>query len=74
MKADVQRLMTGEAWLEFRDRLKAGAEVIPSQDVPGSALDRAEGYRNLAPAAPRWLTERKRSLNKIISGITRRLE
>lgn len=47
LEADAQRLMTGQAWLEFCDRLKAAGEVILRKDAPASRLDRAEGYRYL---------------------------
>jgi len=46
-EADAQRLMTGQAWHEFCDYLKAAGETVLRQDVPGSRLDRAEGYRQL---------------------------
>jgi hypothetical protein len=42
-----EHLMSGRAWEEFCDRIKAlGSEVL-RDDVPGSPLDRAEGYRHL---------------------------
>ncbi|MCE2391006.1 MAG: DUF1214 domain-containing protein [Proteobacteria bacterium] len=41
------KLMSGAAWEEFCDRLKAlGSEVL-RPDVPGGELERAEGYRHL---------------------------
>jgi hypothetical protein len=42
-----EKLMTGRAWEEFCDRLKAAGQVILQNDVPSSELDRAEGFRYL---------------------------
>ncbi|MCE2390557.1 MAG: hypothetical protein J4G09_03660 [Proteobacteria bacterium] len=42
-----ERLMSGAAWEDFCERLKAlGSEVL-RDDVPDNPLDRAEGYRHL---------------------------
>jgi len=46
-EANTQSLMTGQAWHEFCDRLKAAGETVLRVDVPSSRLDRAEGYRQL---------------------------
>jgi hypothetical protein len=48
MAHDEQRLMSGEAWRDFCDRLKATGDAIVSEGFPTSPFDRAEGYR--------WLT------------------
>jgi hypothetical protein len=41
------RLMTGASWEAFCERLKEVGKEILREDVPGSPLDRAEGYRYL---------------------------
>ncbi|NQZ99412.1 MAG: DUF1214 domain-containing protein [Myxococcales bacterium] len=43
-----EALMSGEAWAQFCDRMKRVGETILSDDFPGSAQDRAEGFRHLA--------------------------
>ena len=48
MASDEERLLTGEAWRDFCDRLKATGDAIIGEGFPTSAFDRAEGYR--------WLT------------------
>ncbi len=48
MTSDEQRLMTGEAWRDFCDRLKATGDAIIGDGFPTSPFDRAEGFR--------WLT------------------
>lgn len=42
-----ERLMSGEAWAEFCDRMKAAGERILGDEFPGSPRERAEGYRYL---------------------------
>ncbi|MFP6663928.1 MAG: hypothetical protein VCC00_07005 [Deltaproteobacteria bacterium] len=41
------RVLSGEAWEQFCDRLKAAGKMITSDGVPDTELDRAEGYRYL---------------------------
>jgi hypothetical protein len=41
-------LVSGEAWRDFCDRLKAAGEAILADGFPDSPFDRAEGFR--------WLT------------------
>jgi hypothetical protein len=48
MQSEEDRLMTGEAWRDFCDRLKAAGEAILEDGFPDSPSDRAEGFR--------WLT------------------
>ena len=47
-EVDHQRLMSGEAWAEFCDRLKAAGQHVLSDTAPATPLDRAEGFRYLA--------------------------
>ena len=42
-----QKLVTGEAWREFCDRLKAAGDRLLGDDFPSRGADRAEGYRHL---------------------------
>lgn len=51
------QLMTGQAWEDFCEQLKAAGKVILRDDVPGSELDRAEGYRYLAQQLRRSIDE-----------------
>ena len=44
---DAAKLMSGEAWRGFCDRLKAVGDTILGDDFPGEPVDRAEGYRFL---------------------------
>jgi hypothetical protein len=48
MTSDEQRLLSGEAWREFCDRLKDAGESILQEGFPSEPGDRAEGFR--------WLT------------------
>jgi len=48
MASDEERLMSGDAWRDWCDRLKAAGESILSEDFPKTPGDRAEGFR--------WLT------------------
>jgi hypothetical protein len=41
------RVMTGETWEDFCDRLKDAGQVILRPDAPATELDRAEGWRYL---------------------------
>jgi len=43
-----QKLMSGQAWAEFCDRMKALGQEISSDKYPGDPLARAEGVRHLA--------------------------
>ena len=45
--SDEQRLVSGEAWREFCDRLKASGDRLLGEEFPGDAAGRAEGYRHL---------------------------
>ena len=42
-----ERLMSGAAWEDFCDRLKAMGREVLRDDVPGTPLARAEGFRHL---------------------------
>jgi len=46
-EVDAKRLMSGEAWDEFCDRLKAAGRHILDDEAPDTPLDRAEGFRYL---------------------------
>ena len=43
-----ESVMTGAAWAEFCDRMKAVGQDLLSEEFPGSEQERAEGYRHLA--------------------------
>jgi hypothetical protein len=47
MDEDADRLLTGEAWREWCDRLKAAGDRILEPDFPGDERARTEGYRAL---------------------------
>ncbi len=51
MSDDADRLMSGEAWHDFCDRLKATGDAIMGEGFPKSPFDRAEGFRWLARLA-----------------------
>ncbi|MBY0510639.1 MAG: DUF1214 domain-containing protein [Rhodospirillaceae bacterium] len=42
------RVLSGKAWEEFCDKLKAAGEVILRPESPATELDRAEGWRYLS--------------------------
>jgi hypothetical protein len=48
---DRERLLSGRAWAELCDRLKAAGEIVLAPGAPDTDLDRAEGYRYLATLA-----------------------
>ena len=43
-----QRVLSGKAWEEFCDKLKAAGEVVLRPESPATELDRAEGWRYLS--------------------------
>jgi hypothetical protein len=45
---DAERLLTGQAWRDWCDRLRALGDRILGDDYPGDARDRAEGVRAMA--------------------------
>jgi hypothetical protein len=47
MDEDADRLLTGEAWREWCDRLKAAGDRILESDFPDDERTRTEGYRAL---------------------------
>jgi hypothetical protein len=47
MDKDSERLLTGEAWREWCERLKAAGDRILESDFPGDERTRTEGYRAL---------------------------
>lgn len=47
MDKDADRLLTGEAWREWCDRLKAVGDAILESDFPSDERTRTEGYRAL---------------------------
>jgi hypothetical protein len=47
MNEDAERLLTGEAWREWCDRLKAAGDRILESDFPSDERSRTEGYRAL---------------------------
>jgi hypothetical protein len=54
------RLVSGDAWRDFCDRLKAVGERILADDFPASGVDRAEGFRHLTRLsvyALQWFVE-----------------
>ncbi len=48
MADDAERLMSGQAWDDFCERLKKTGRRILEPDFPGSPRERAEGFRHLA--------------------------
>jgi hypothetical protein len=66
---DTERLLTGQAWDDFCDKLKEAGKHILTDAAPATPRDRAEGFRHLAnvaqagirhtfnmdPSFPRWL-------------------
>lgn len=48
---DRERLLSGRAWAEFCDRLKAAGEIVLAPGAPDTDTDRAEGFRYLATLA-----------------------
>ena len=52
-----QRLVSGEAWREFCDRLKASGERLLGDEFPSRPADRAEGYRHLGRLLMQGLLE-----------------
>jgi len=42
-----QRILDGSAWRDFCRALEKAGEVMQREDTPGTAFDRAEGYRYL---------------------------
>jgi hypothetical protein len=48
---DAERLLSGKAWAEFCDRLRAAGELVLAPGAPDTPLDRAEGFRYLATLA-----------------------
>jgi hypothetical protein len=47
MTNDLERVMSGQAWDDFCDALKAAKQFILRPEAPASELDRAEGFRHL---------------------------
>ncbi len=47
MSSDADRLMSGEAWRDWCDRLKAVGDDLLSDEFPGDPRGRAEGFRAL---------------------------
>ena len=47
MDKDAERLLTGEAWREWCERLKAAGDRILESDFPSDERTRTEGYRAL---------------------------
>ena len=50
-EVDHERLMSGAAWDDFCDRLKAAGRHVLAESAPATPLDRAEGFRYLASLA-----------------------
>jgi hypothetical protein len=48
---DAERLLSGRAWAEFCERLRAAGELVLAPGAPDTPLDRAEGFRYLATLA-----------------------
>ena len=46
-----EKLMSGEAWAEYCDRLKAVGQRMLGDDYPGTPRERAEGFRHLTRVA-----------------------
>jgi hypothetical protein len=44
---DVERVLSGQAWDDFCDALKAAKQFILRPEAPAGELDRAEGFRHL---------------------------
>ncbi|MFP8875963.1 MAG: DUF1214 domain-containing protein [Myxococcota bacterium] len=47
-EVDAKRLMSGAAWEDFCDRLKAAGRHVLAETAPDTPLDRSEGFRYLA--------------------------
>ncbi len=52
-----QALVSGDAWREFCDRLKASGDRLVGDGFPSAAVDRAEGYRHICRLLIRALME-----------------
>ena len=52
-----QEVISGEAWREFCDRLKASGDRLLGDGFPNGAADRVEGYRHLCRLVIRGLVE-----------------
>ncbi|MBI3742874.1 MAG: DUF1214 domain-containing protein [Chloroflexi bacterium] len=51
MATDAERVMSGAAWADFCDALKAAGDVILRDNAPADELTRAEGFRYLTRLA-----------------------
>jgi len=47
----IERVMDGQSWAEFCDRLKAAGSIVLAPDTPATQIDRAEGWRYLSRLA-----------------------
>ncbi len=47
-QAPAKALMSGEAWADFCERMKAVGQSILGEEFPGDERERAEGFRHLA--------------------------
>jgi hypothetical protein len=48
MSNPIERVMDGQSWAEFCDRLKAAGSIVLAADAPATQIDRAEGWRYLS--------------------------
>ena len=48
--ASAKKLLAGESWEEFCERLKQLGKLVQSDDVPETDIERSEGYRYLLAA------------------------
>lgn len=51
MSSPIERVMQGQSWFEFCDRLKAAGDIVLAADAPATQIDRAEGWRYLSRLA-----------------------
>lgn len=56
--ASAKKLLAGESWEEFCERLKQLGKLVQSDDVPETDIERSEGYRICSPRSLKQSTFR----------------